>query len=149
MELNDEHHILAKVTCIDEVAGTGQIEFCTLPPEDMVDSSPRSPLSPSECGTLCQDHIVFEFASGGLHHLPKLLSQCPACVVEGAPKSWLDGNETKDRRDSFLKSRANIYRAYIRSFDFGMLWDRKLYDVFPFYNFTPLCFLSTCTDSDI
>ena len=37
MDLHEEHLILARIECSDEVAGIGRIEFCALPPEEIVE----------------------------------------------------------------------------------------------------------------
>ena len=124
MDLHEEHLILARIECSDEVAGIGRIEFCALPPEDMVEMEGsrllnRVILPVEEYLPQCHDHIVFEFTSGGLQHLPRLLAHCPSCIIEGAPESWMEGMEQRSRRDSVVKYRSAAYRAFIRSSEYG------------------------------
>ena len=62
---------------------------------------------------------MFEFASGGLQHLSRLLAHCPSCIVEGAPESWMEWMEQRSRRESFMKYRSAAYGTFIRSSEYG------------------------------
>lgn len=118
MELTDEHPMLASIQCLDEAAGSGSLSFCVL----SLDGADE-PLGDSTAanGSQCQEHVNFDFASGGLQRLTKVLLQCPSCVVEGAPGSWMEGVEIKTRRDSLVRSRTQAWRTRIRSRSYGML----------------------------
>lgn len=132
VELHDEHPTVASIRCRDVDAGVGTLELCTLQPEDVLEDERRAPgqcsctraAAVSAPAAPSASHVGFEFSRGGLHHLTRLLLQCPSCVVEGAPESWMQGVERVSRRDSLARSRANAWRSFVRSRDYGELGER-------------------------